>query len=65
MDNVRVNWLTGEKVLKPVEYRIASTTEGRWWWRKTVYWIESEFARLGPISTQEEANSLLTIARRS
>lgn len=58
-----ITFLTGTKVFKPVEYNIVERVTGPWWWRRTRYWIECEFSRLGPFDTKDEAYRSLLIAR--
>lgn len=60
---IQVTWLTGEKVLKPVEYTVTEKVTGPWWWRRREYWIECEFSRLGPFPSMRAANEMLFYAQ--
>jgi hypothetical protein len=61
---VMVTWTGGFVQLPPITYRLEETVRGPWWWRTREWWIVSEYAKLGPIETAEEACSLLAMARR-
>lgn len=63
---MRITWEIGEKHLDPVEFKLREVIKRRWWWfDKVEYWIETEFARVGPIADKDEAMNYLAIAQRS
>lgn len=66
MSDYKITWLTGEKELKPVLYRLTETVKKRrwWWWDKTLYWIESDYGRLGPFDDKANALMYLEMAQR-
>lgn len=53
-----ITWLGGVKELKPVEWRITTQLVGRWWPR-TRFFLETDFCRLGPLKTRDEAEKYL------
>lgn len=60
-----VTWLGGEKKLDPILYRLTETVEKHWWRNKTLYYVESEFGRLGPFEDKADAEMYLGMAQRS
>lgn len=45
----------GEKKVEPVQYRIVEDVAGPWWWRQKVYWVESDFGRMGWFAERRDA----------
>lgn len=64
MSNIKVTWLTGEKKLWPISYRLTETTVKQWWRNKTIYWVESDFGRLGPYDDKSDALQHLRMVER-
>jgi hypothetical protein len=62
--NYEISYMTGVKVLKPIEYRVTAAMEGPWWWRQTRYYVESEFVRLGSFDTRREAETVAARMQR-
>lgn len=59
-EGFKVSWMTGVKVLKPVEYRITTEVLPRRWWQRRPreqYWVTSDFGRMGPFETWGEVFS--------
>lgn len=50
MMKIKVHILYGHLELKPVEYRLGKSNEG--------FWIESDFGKLGPFDTKDEAHEM-------
>lgn len=46
--------LYGEKKLEPVKYWIEPRETGKWWWRKTEYYLHSDYGVLGPFDSADE-----------
>ena len=47
-----------------IEYKIVEKTIVRWFFfNKTKYWVETEFARTGPFDTRAEAEEILSYAK--
>ena len=54
---IKIHYLTGEMELQPVRYWITTSIRYRWFWSRLEYYVESEFTRIGPFSTYDEAAS--------
>jgi len=58
----KVAMVTGHLELKPLRYTITERVKG--WLRSSEFFIESEFATLGPFKTEREAADALVLCRQ-
>lgn len=62
MNENTIEFATGHIELKPTEFRIVGKVVPRWWFlNKTEYWIETDYARIGPFASIEDAKEMLTL----
>lgn len=61
-DGYMVKVLYGTMTVKHLVYHIERKVTGKWWRRKTRYYVVCDVARLGPFETYEEAGEMLRIA---
>jgi hypothetical protein len=47
-------WERNYKELPPVKYWITAKEVGKWWWRRTEYYLQSEYGSLGPFTSEAE-----------
>lgn len=40
-------------------WRIEEEVTGRWWWRKTRYFVSTKYCRVGPFKSRSEAGEQL------
>lgn len=61
----RITMLTGEAVIKPVEYWVEEVpAKTRWWQRpRSEFWIACEFSKMGSWPSREEARAMLLMHR--
>lgn len=59
MNDITITFLTGEKKLEPVEYRIVKQITNEQYlyffnYKRVEYFIETDFSKLGPFETKDE-----------
>lgn len=62
MNENTIEFAIGTRRIEPTVFRIVGIVVPRWWFlNKTEYWVETDYARIGPFASIEDAKELLTL----
>ena len=61
---ITVTVTTGDMKTEPVQYWIETAIDGPWWWRQQIFYVCSEYGKMGPFYTRRDAETAKAMCSR-